>query len=108
MIIRINGLIEEENGVKYLIISDTNKNSEALKKYNEVFHGIRDCIKKKTDNSEGEYDKDFMKIKLNIDDEIHLNKQLNIMTITVVIRNIFKKDGKSYPQYFLEECLYEI
>ena len=47
MIIRISGLIEEENDVKYLIISDTNKNSEALKKYNEVFHGIRDCIKKK-------------------------------------------------------------
>ena len=31
MINRIDGFIEEENGVKYLNISDTGKNSEILK-----------------------------------------------------------------------------
>ena len=43
---RIDRLIEEKNGVKYLNISDTNKNSKVLKKYNEVFDGVKDCIKK--------------------------------------------------------------
>ena len=46
MINRIDRLIEEKNGVKYLNISDTNKNSKVLKKYNEVFDGVKDCIKK--------------------------------------------------------------
>ena len=55
-----------------------------------------------------EYDKDFMKIKFNSDDNIPLNKQLNFSTITVIIRNIFEKDGKYYPQIFLDECLYEV
>ena len=45
MINRIDGFIEEKNGVKYLNIDNTDKNSEVLKKYNEVFDGIKDCIK---------------------------------------------------------------
>ena len=56
----------------------------------------------------GEYDKDFMKIKLNSDDHIPLNKQLNFSTMTVIVRNIFEKDGKSYTQIFLDACLYEV
>ena len=57
----------------------------------------------KINNSElGEYYKDYMKIKFNSDDDIPLNKVLNFPTITVIIRNIFEKDGKYYPQYFLE------
>ena len=39
-----------------------------------------------------------MNIEFNTDDDIPLNKQLNFPTITVIIRNIFEKDGKYYPQ----------
>ena len=56
----------------------------------------------------GEYDKDYMKIKLNSDDDIPLNKVLNFLSVTVIIRNIFEKDGKYYPQSLLDECLYEV
>ena len=56
MINRIDGFIEEENGVKYLNISDTDKNSEVLKKYNAVFDGIKYC-NKKIGNSKVEYAK---------------------------------------------------
>ena len=48
-----------------------------------------------------------MKIRFNSDDGIPLNKQPNFPTITV-IRNIFEKDGKYYPQSFLDECLCEV
>ena len=81
-------------------ISDTDKNSEVLKKYSEVWNGIKDSIKKINNGELGEYDKDYMKIKFNSDDDIPLNKQLNFPTITVIIRNIFEKDGKCYPQCF--------
>ena len=79
-----------------------------LKKYSEVWSGIKDCIEKINDSELGEYDKDFMKIKFNSDDDIPLNKQLYFLTITVIIRNIFEKDSKYYPQCFLDECLYEV
>ena len=89
-------------------IADTDRNSEALKKYAEVSNRIKDSIRKINDREFGENDKDYMKIKFNSDDDIHLNKQLNFLTITVIIRNIFEKDGKYYPQSFLDECLYEV
>ena len=89
-------------------IASTDRNSEMLKKYSKVWSGIKDCIEKISDSELGEYDKDFMKIKFNSDNDIPLNKQLYFLTVTVIIRNIFEKDGKYYPQCFLDECLYEV
>ena len=68
-----------------------------LGKYSEVWNG--------NNNKLGEYDKDFMKIKFSSDDDIPLNKQQNVSTITVIIRYIFEKDTKYYPQILLDECL---
>ena len=42
MINRIDGLIEEKNGDRYVNISNTDRNSEVLKKYSEVWNGIKD------------------------------------------------------------------
>ena len=77
---RIDGFIEEGGGCKYLNFSSTDRNSEVLKKYSEVWNEIKDCIKKINDSKLGEYDKDFMKIKFNTYDDIPLNKQLHFLT----------------------------
>ena len=55
-----------------------------------------------------EYEKDYMKIKLNSDDNLPLNKQLKFLSATIIVRSVFEEDGKYYPQIFLDECLYEI
>ena len=49
-----------------------------------------------------------MKIKFNSDDNFPLNKQLNFLSIIIIIRSVFEEDGKYYPQIFLDECLYEV
>ena len=49
-----------------------------------------------------------MKIQFNSDDDFPLTKQLNFLSLAVIIRNIFEKDGKYYPQFFLDDCLYEV
>ena len=56
-------------------------------------------------DNESEYDKDYMKIKFNTDDDIPLNKQLYFPTVTIIIINIFEKDGKYYPQVYLDDCV---
>ena len=56
----------------------------------------------------GEYEKDFMKIKFSSDDNLPLNKILKLHMLTVIVRSVFEKDGKYYPQVFLDECLYEL
>ena len=52
--------------------------------------------------------KDCMKIKLNSDDDLPLNKQLTFLSITIIVRTVFDEDGKYHPQIFLDECLYEV
>ena len=49
-----------------------------------------------------------MKIKFNSDDELSLNKTIEIPTITIVLRAVFHENKKYYPQVFLDECLYQI
>ena len=40
-----NGYIEEKGVNKYLIFDSTDENKELLKKYNDVWNGIRDKVK---------------------------------------------------------------
>ena len=30
------------------------------------------------------------------------------MNLTIIVRAVFKEDGKYYPQHFLDECFYEL
>ena len=49
-----------------------------------------------------------MKIKFNSDDGLPLNKLLKLHSVTITIRSVFEKDGKLYPQFFLDDTLYEL
>ena len=49
-----------------------------------------------------------MKIKFNSDDDLHLNKQLKFINLTIIVTAVFERDGKYYPQIFLDECLYKL
>ena len=108
MPLKLDGIIEEKEGSKYLNISLKYNNNDALIKYPQVWSGIKDQIKKINNDSVGEYGKDYMKIKFDSDDNLPLNKILKFRILTIINRNIFEKDGKYYPQIFLDDCLYEI
>ena len=49
-----------------------------------------------------------MKIKLNSDDDLPLNKTLKFRLMTITIRFDFDEDDKLYPQVFLDDILYEL
>ena len=102
-----NGYIEEKGVNKYLIFDSTDENKELLKKYNDVFNGIRNKIKK-ISGDECDYEKDYMKIKFNSDDNLPLNKPLKFHLMTITIRSVFEEDGKFYPQVFLDDTSYEL
>ena len=55
MINRIDRFIKEKNGDKYLNIASTDRNSEVLRKYSEVWNGIKDCIERINNNKLEEY-----------------------------------------------------
>ena len=78
-----------------------------LKNYNDVSNGIRDEIKEIC-GDECDYEKDYMNIKFNSDDNLPLNKPLKFHNMTITIRSVFEEDGKLYPQVFLDDTLYEL
>ena len=77
-----------------------NENKKLLKKYADVWDGIKNTIKAINDAKENYYEKDYMKIKFNADDDLPLNKPLKFHAVTIIIRSVFEEDGKLYPQVF--------
>ena len=56
-----NGYIEEKNGNKYLVFDDfVNENRELLKKYVDVWDGIKNKIKAINGGKENDYGKDYI------------------------------------------------
>ena len=103
-----SGYIEEKNGNKYLIFDSVDENKEVLKKYADVWDGIKNKIKAINGGKENDYEKDYMKIKFNSDDDLPLNKPLKFHLMTIIIRCVFSEGGKFYPQVFLDDALYEL
>ena len=71
-----SGYIEEKNGNKYLIFDSVDENKEVLKKYADVWDGIKNKIKAINGGKENDYGKNYMKIKFSSDDDLQLNKPL--------------------------------
>ena len=49
-----------------------------------------------------------MKIKFNSDDELPLNKTIEIPTVIIAVRAVFHENNKYYSQVSLDECLYKL
>ena len=105
--IKVNGCCEEINRNKYLTLVSTNESKEKIKKYEELWVKIRDLIRSITKNLD-DYDKKYMKIKFDSDDNLPLNKTIEIILVTIVVIAVFHENNKYYPQDFLDECLYKI
>ena len=58
---------------------------------------MRYLIKLITKNPD-DYDEKYMKIKFSSDDELPLNKTIEIPIVTIVVRAVFLENNKHYPQ----------
>ena len=47
-------------------------------------------------------------IKFNSDEELPLNKTIEITGMIIVVRTAFIENNKYYQQVFLDECLYKL
>ena len=68
---------------------------------------IKDLIRS-IDKILNDYDEIYMKIKFNSDDNLPLNKTIEIPMVTIIIRAVFLENNQYYPQAFVDECLYKI
>ena len=84
--------IEKKNKSKYLVFGSADENKEVLKKYTELWDRIKNEIEAIDGGKKGEYGKDFMKIKFNIDDNLSVNKLVKLHVLTIIVRCIFEED----------------
>ena len=96
---KVSWYFEEIDKSKYLTLVPTNKSKE--KKYKELWSKVKVIviwITKKSDD----YDKKYVKVKSNSDDELPLNKTIEFPSMIIVVRAVFHENKKYFPQVFLD------
>ena len=87
----------------YLIISD---DADILRKFANIWKIIRASIEENTDDIV-QYDKNYMKIKFESNDNLPTDNIINMHQVTIIIRLLFQRGKKLYPQIYLDDCLYK-
>ena len=103
----VDGQIQENDGIKYLVFASTCKNKEALKNYTKLWEETKRQIEVINNDEPIKYRKDFMKIRFGSDDDLPLGKTFNVVDLITVVASVLETDGKYYLQIFLHECGYE-
>ena len=97
---KVNGNFEDINKNKYLTLVPSNESKEKIKKYEELRSKIKDLIRSVTKNADN-YDKKYIKIKINSNGELPLNKMTEIHGMVPTAVAFFHQNNKNYPQTFL-------
>ena len=92
------------DNVWYLIIFG---DSDVLRKFANIWKSIRAKIEEITGGIV-QYDKDYIKIKFESNDNLPTYKIVNMHQVTIIIRSVFAQNGKFYPQLFLDDALYKL
>ena len=88
----MNGYFEKINGSKYLKLVPNNESKEKIKKYEELWSKVKDLIRL-IDKKSDDYDEKYIEIKFNSDDELPLNKGIEIPTMATAD---FYENNKSW------------
>ena len=59
-------------------------------------------IKKLINNEISDYSKDYTVFKFDSNDVLPLNSIINIHSLAIIIRYVFKDDNKYYPQIYIQ------
>ena len=78
MINEMIGPFKEKNGHKHLVLGDVDENNEVLKKYREIWEGVKKEIEKINSGEKIEYGKDFKKIRFVSDNDLPMNKPIKL------------------------------
>ena len=105
MINEMRGHLEEKNESKYLVLDDVDENKEVPKKYEEVWESIKNDIETINGGERVEHGKDF---RFESNDDLPMNKPIELHLLTIIIRCVFSEGGKFYSQLFLDDALYEL
>ena len=85
---------------KNIVIPLSDENKKVLSKLNELWNYIESKINASLENRN--------KIRFNSDDALPLNTPIKFYALTTIVSRVIMKDGKFYPQIYLDDALYEV
>ena len=85
---------------KNIAIPSVDKNKKVLNKLNQVWDGIENKINASLENRN--------KIRFNSDVALRLNTPRKFYVLTIIVRCVIMKDGKFYPEIYLDDALFEV
>ena len=93
----IKGQFEKgkDDNVWCLIISG---DADILRKFADIWKSIRANIEENTGDIV-QYDKDYMKIKFESNDNLPTDNIIDMHQVKIIIRLVFQKGKKLYPQF---------
>ena len=76
--------------------------------YETIWEKIKEVINKVDNNKISNYNKDYTAIKFDSNDVLPLDTIINIHSLGIIIRSVFKDDNKYYSQIYIHGCWYEL
>ena len=98
----LKGYFKENNGNTYLTMTFKSKSQKMM--YTRIWEEIKKVINEVDQFSN--YDKNYDVISFDTDDILSLNSIINVYSITIIIKSVFKDNNKFYPQIYLTDCRY--
>ena len=106
---RLIGFIEKIEGSndKYLVITKSMRNRKIINSFDNIWSHIENKINPNNfNNSNNNKIKDYDKLRFNSDIDLPLDTLIEFRSLIINVSCVIEKDGKYYPEIYLDECLY--
>ena len=102
---RLIGYIEEIKGSsdKYLVVAKSMRNRKMNYSFDTIWSHIEHKINPNNFNNKI---KGYDKLRFNSDVDLPLDTLIEFRSLVINVNCVIEKDGKYYPEIYLDECLY--
>ena len=104
---RLIGYVEEieESNDKYLVVTKSMCNRKIIHSFDNIRSHIENKINPNNFNNNNKI-KDYDKSRFNSDIDLPTDTLIEFRSLIINVSCVIEKDGKCYPEIYLDECLY--
>ena len=104
---RLIGYVEEIEGSddKYLVVAKSMHNRKIINYFDNVWSHIEHKINPNNFNNNNNI-KGYDKLRFNSDVDLPTDTLIEFCSLAINVSCVIEKDGKYYPEIYLDECLY--
>ena len=104
---RLIGYVEEIEGSndKYLVVTKSMRNRKIIHSFDNIWSHIENKINPNNFDNNNKI-KDYDKLRFNSDIDLPTDTLIEFCSLIINVSCVIEKDGKYYPEIYLDECLY--